>query len=205
MNARRAVFATALCVVLVACAAQDPVRTRQVETSSGAVATVAPEEWAGGTSYRLKSPAGEGLHVRDSDRDGDAERMTVYASLTQLDDFLGDDATRRSLYTFRHIQTALGGMDLFKLSDDCTQDAIRPVEGNGYYGRVYIMRDCQGPFADEVRAILVDADRSAVVWLTVRGDDPAYLMQVVTTAIDHLEVDREAVPLRVAVSTETGG
>ncbi|WP_328995572.1 hypothetical protein OG394_13160 [Kribbella sp. NBC_01245] len=149
----------------------------------------------------MTKPEGEGLHVRD----GGAERMTVYASLTQLNEFLGDDATRRTLYTFGHIQTALGEMERFNLSDGCTQDAIRPVEGNGYYGRAHVMRDCEGPFADEVRAILVDGGRSTVVWLTVRGDDPAYLMGVVRTALEKLEIDREAVPLRVAVSTEIGG
>lgn len=201
MNARRAIVAAALCAVLAACAAQDPVRTEQVESSSGAVTTVAPAAWTGSASYRLTKPAGEGLHLRD----GDAERMTVYASLTQLGDFLGDDATRRSLYTFQHIQTALAGIDLFNLSDGCTRDAIRPIEGNGYYGRAYVMRDCQGPFADEVRVILVDAGRTTVVWVTIRGDDPAYLMRVASAAVDHLEVDREAVPLRVAVSTEIGG
>lgn len=199
--ARRAVFAAGLCAILSACAAQDPVRTKQVESSSGAISTVVPEAWTAGATFRLTKPVGEGLHVRD----GKAERMTVYASLTQLEDFLGDNPLRRSLYTFQHIQTALGEMELPHLSDRCTREALRPVEGSGFYGRAHVMRDCQGQFAHEIRAILVDAGRTTVVWLTVRGEDPADLMKVVSTALDNFEIDREAVPLSVAVSTETGG
>lgn len=194
-----------LCAGLIVCAAilggcdsAEPRVLRAVSTSSGAVRTVMPSDWNLEHTFRRTDPAGEGLLAS---LDG-KERMIAYASSTALQKTLGDNPNS-AVYNFRHVQTLLGSLDSFPLGDGCVLDAIRPLQGAGFYGRALVMRHCGGPWNSEVRATLVDANRTTVLWVTVRADGDDAL-DLALEAVENVVVDREAVPRRVAVDAVTG-
>ena len=183
-------------MVLSGCGTDALITGDEVSSSSGALHTVVPAGWSVDYTFRLREPAGEGVAVSS---DGVA-RITVYASVTALEDRLGDDPRRSDLYSFSLIQHNLREMDSFWLGDGCVSEAIRPIEGAGFYGSAERLRDCEGDWDSEVRATLVDAGRTTVVWVTVAADGDEAL-RLASEVVGNLVVDREAVPKRVAVST----
>ncbi len=179
------------------CGDDPPIAGERVTSGRGALSTVLPEGWKVGYSFRLTDPAGEGISVDDAT----GPRLIVYASVTALADFVGDDPTNRSVYTFRHLQAMLGQLDAFDLGEGCTREAITPIEGADFYGQLRVMTDCQGGLASEVRGILIDARRTTVLWVTVGDGDPGRARRIAQLVLDHVEIDPAAVPRKVAVTT----
>jgi hypothetical protein len=198
MPRQRWVRVAVVAAVLGGCGTVQTQALKAASSSSGAVRTVMPSDWIVDHTFRRTAPAGEGLRASS---DG-SRRMIVYASITALRDALGDNPNS-AVYNFRHVQTLLGGLDGFRLGDGCVLDAIRPLEGAGFFGQARVMRRCSGPWDREVRATLVDANRTTVLWVTVASDaDDA--LDLAQRAVENVVVDREAVPSRVASDAVTG-
>lgn len=197
MPRHRWVGLAVLAAVLCGCGTTQTQELRAVSSSTGAVRTAMQSHWTLDHTFRRAVPAGEGLQASS---DG-SHRMIVYASITALRDALGDNPNS-AVYSFRHVQTVLGGLNDYRLSDACVLEAIRPIEGAGFFGQARVMRRCAGPWDREVRATLVDANRTTVLWVTVGsdGDDALDLAQGV---VANVVVDREAMPTRVASDAVT--
>ena len=59
---------------------------------------------------------------------------------------------------------------------------------------------CDGSETSEVRAVLMDADRTTVLWVSASGDDASQAEAIAELVIDHVTVDPEAVPREVAAN-----
>ena len=142
---------------------------------AGAVTVTVPEGWQRDFSFRLADPAGEGISVVA----GGSERLKAYVSTTALAQKLGDDPAKRDVYTFRAIVAAASGLARMSMGDGCEQDSVRPVAGAGMYGNAVTFRSCAGRWPIEVRAVLVDAGRTTVAWVTARDRSPERAQRVV--------------------------
>ena len=162
----------------------------RVASRSGALTIAAPAGWTTDYSYRMASIPGEGVSVRS----GGTERLRAYISVTALEEAFGDDPTNRDLSTFRQVVTKVSGMALLALGEGCKQEAIRPVDGAGFYGEMVVFGECAGSWPFEVRTILVDAARTTVAWLTVRDRDRERARSVAQLALDNLRVSRDVIP-----------
>lgn len=181
--------------MLVCGCANDVIAGDQLVSPRGGVAADAPKGWVVESAFLRLSPLGEGIDVHD---EAGSLRMKVFASSSALREELGDDPTRRDLFDFRHLVGVAADLDAFAIGDDCSHEFTRPIEGGGYYGEASIMHCTEGLEA-EVRATLVSARRTSVVWVTVTADRPPEAMDLASLAVDGLVIDRNALPAAVGL------
>lgn len=166
-----------------------------VQSARGAVTAGAPEGWNVERTFRRLDPLGEGFDVYD---EAGSYRMTVFASSSALREELGDDPTRRELFTFSHLVDVASRLDAFPIGTGCSQTSVRPIEGGGYYGEASV-KHCSKGLEAEVRATLVSARRTSVVWVTVAAERPSEALELASLAVDGLVIDRNALPANVGL------
>lgn len=182
-------------LVLAGCADKPQVEAEtRLVSSSGAVTAEVPKTWSLDDTFRMTDPAGEGIHVSAGGR----SRMAVYASDTFLRDRLGDDPYS---FTFRGIQALLGEVERLTIGDGCEGQAVRPIEGGGFYGRAELLDGCTGGWTAEVRSAAVSARRTTVVFVTISARDSDEAYRLASLVLSRLRIDREALPRRVDVGT----
>lgn len=158
----------------------------------GAMSTTAPIGLQLAVTYLDTSPVGEGMIFTG----GDEPRLVVYASSTALAEYLGDDPTKRDVYTFDHLIKVLpDALPVMLLHDDCDFVALRPFTDGTFYGgtRTYACADGRAV----ARVVAVSASRDVSVLAEALASEPSVAQQVATTAVADLEVDVGELPTTV--------
>lgn len=182
--------AAALCVSCGAAPAPaDAVDWPEASSARGAVALDLPPGFVPGLSFRLETPAGEGLRFVDSDTGNTGSVYVTRALVVEAERANPDTIFARILsYVWDRLERG-------PREADCESLRVGPVEGGEFYGRLAVW-SCPDDSA-YAETIAVSGDRTVAVRLIVSYPESTDGDVLIERILRSVVIDRDAVPLEV--------